>query len=155
MTWKYAAAALAALPFLCLLPGRADAAGYCREYTSVIQVGGRSETGYGTACLQPDGAWKVVMNAGGGLLPSPNYVFYTRDLDAPVYFQGGPVVVHHAPVIVQQRPAVTWRIISYDNGRYHNRGRHYDRHDGRHYHGRDRPGPRPHNHRRDPRRDRR
>ena len=34
--------------------------GYCREYTQTITVGGKRETGYGTACRQPDGSWKIV-----------------------------------------------------------------------------------------------
>ncbi len=33
---------------------------YCREYTQTITVGGRSQQGYGTACRQPDGSWRVV-----------------------------------------------------------------------------------------------
>ena len=33
---------------------------YCREYQTTIVVGGKSEAGYGTACRQPDGSWKVV-----------------------------------------------------------------------------------------------
>lgn len=32
----------------------------CREYTKTINVGGRTQQGYGTACLQPDGSWEVV-----------------------------------------------------------------------------------------------
>lgn len=32
---------------------------YCREYQQTITVGGRTETAYGTACRQPDGAWKI------------------------------------------------------------------------------------------------
>lgn len=32
---------------------------YCREYQSVITVGGRRQQGYGTACRQPDGSWQV------------------------------------------------------------------------------------------------
>lgn len=31
----------------------------CREYTQTIRVGGREEKGYGTACRQPDGSWKI------------------------------------------------------------------------------------------------
>lgn len=31
---------------------------YCREYTESFNIGGREETGYGTACLQPDGSWE-------------------------------------------------------------------------------------------------
>jgi len=33
---------------------------YCREFRQTIYVGGRSEQGYGTACRQPDGSWKIV-----------------------------------------------------------------------------------------------
>lgn len=33
---------------------------YCREYQQNITVGGRQETGYGTACLRPDGQWEIV-----------------------------------------------------------------------------------------------
>jgi len=33
---------------------------YCREYTQEITVGGRTEEGYGTACRQPDGSWKIM-----------------------------------------------------------------------------------------------
>ncbi|MCI5049735.1 MAG: RT0821/Lpp0805 family surface protein [Rickettsiales bacterium] len=33
---------------------------YCREYTQTIQVGGKEQQGYGTACRQPDGSWEIV-----------------------------------------------------------------------------------------------
>ena len=33
---------------------------YCREFTQTIYVGGKEVTGYGTACRQPDGSWKIV-----------------------------------------------------------------------------------------------
>ena len=36
-------------------PGR-----YCREYQTTVVVGGRTQSGYGTACRQPDGSWQVV-----------------------------------------------------------------------------------------------
>ncbi len=32
---------------------------YCREYTQTINVGGRLEEAYGTACRQGDGTWKI------------------------------------------------------------------------------------------------
>lgn len=34
--------------------------GYCREYQQSVNVSGRSQQGYGTACRQPDGTWKVI-----------------------------------------------------------------------------------------------
>jgi len=37
-----------------------DAAGnQCREFQQEITVGGQTEEAYGTACLQPDGSWKI------------------------------------------------------------------------------------------------
>ena len=33
---------------------------YCREFQQTIYVGGQQETGYGTACRQPDGTWRIV-----------------------------------------------------------------------------------------------
>jgi surface antigen len=33
---------------------------YCREFQQTITVGGKQEQSYGTACRQPDGAWKTV-----------------------------------------------------------------------------------------------
>lgn len=33
---------------------------YCREYEQTVYIDGHEEVGYGTACQQPDGRWKVV-----------------------------------------------------------------------------------------------
>lgn len=33
---------------------------YSREYQAEVIVGGEKQQGYGTACRQPDGAWKVM-----------------------------------------------------------------------------------------------
>lgn len=33
---------------------------YCREFTQNIVVGGKAQTGYGTACRQNDGTWQIV-----------------------------------------------------------------------------------------------
>lgn len=35
---------------------------YCREFQQTITVGGQTESGYGTACRQDDGSWKIVSN---------------------------------------------------------------------------------------------
>ncbi len=32
----------------------------CREFQQTIVIGGKTEAGYGVACLQPDGSWKIV-----------------------------------------------------------------------------------------------
>jgi surface antigen len=34
--------------------------GYCREYTTTAVVGGQPQQTRGTACRQPDGAWRIV-----------------------------------------------------------------------------------------------
>ena len=31
----------------------------CREFYQIITVGGKEEDGYGIACRQPDGSWKI------------------------------------------------------------------------------------------------
>ena len=33
---------------------------YCREYQTEVIVGGRRQHGYGQACRQPDGSWKII-----------------------------------------------------------------------------------------------
>lgn len=39
---------------------QSDSGQYCREFTQTIYVGGKPEEGYGIACRQPDGSWKIV-----------------------------------------------------------------------------------------------
>ena len=41
-------------------PYKGDNGQYCREFTNKINVGGQTQTGYGTACRQPDGSWQIV-----------------------------------------------------------------------------------------------
>src|SRR5690606_31152157 len=33
---------------------------YCREYQTAVVVDGRTESGHGTACRQPDGTWQIM-----------------------------------------------------------------------------------------------
>ena len=33
---------------------------YCREFAQTVNIGGRTEEAYGTACRQPDGTWQIV-----------------------------------------------------------------------------------------------
>ncbi|MEM7172985.1 MAG: RT0821/Lpp0805 family surface protein [Pseudomonadota bacterium] len=33
---------------------------YCREFQQTITVGGEIQSGYGTACRQPDGSWEIL-----------------------------------------------------------------------------------------------
>lgn len=40
--------------------GRSTRGLYCREYQQTVVVGGRTQTGYGTACQQPNGSWEIM-----------------------------------------------------------------------------------------------
>lgn len=40
-------------------PPTASSTDYCREYQDRITVGDKEVDAYGTACMQPDGAWKL------------------------------------------------------------------------------------------------
>ncbi|MAZ03760.1 MAG: hypothetical protein CMN56_11545 [Sneathiella sp.] len=33
---------------------------YCREFQQTVEIGGKLEKGYGTACRQPDGSWQIM-----------------------------------------------------------------------------------------------
>jgi surface antigen len=33
---------------------------YCREFEQTVTIEGKRQSGYGTACRQPDGTWKIV-----------------------------------------------------------------------------------------------
>ena len=39
--------------------GTTSSGAYCREFQQTVTVGGRAQSGYGTACRQPDGSWEV------------------------------------------------------------------------------------------------
>lgn len=41
-------------------PYRTSDGRYCREYQANVVVNGIPQSSYGTACLQPDGSWRVV-----------------------------------------------------------------------------------------------
>jgi len=43
-----------------LRDGQSSSGRYCREFQQTVTIGGRSEQAYGTACMQPDGAWQIV-----------------------------------------------------------------------------------------------
>lgn len=40
--------------------GTSSSGDYCREFQQTISVGGRQEQGYGVACRQDDGSWRIV-----------------------------------------------------------------------------------------------
>ncbi len=74
--------------------GRAQAQDvpYCREYQRKVTVGGKIVDSYGTACMQPDGSWKL---DSGDLI---------NDISQPVYSE--PVQVAYAEPLYVQRQVV-------------------------------------------------
>jgi surface antigen len=40
--------------------GRTSNGQYCREFQSVVTVGGERQNAHGTACREPDGSWRIV-----------------------------------------------------------------------------------------------
>jgi hypothetical protein len=49
---------------------------YCREFTQTFTISGETEKGYGTACLQPDGSWKIVSQTNAASGEQANSVQY-------------------------------------------------------------------------------
>lgn len=79
------------------------AAPRCREFDTVVTIAGRPQQAFGTACLQPDGSWKVVQSMPGQsqrsyvVLPQtyrPYYPAYTVDpwVVGPPLFLGGAFI---------------------------------------------------------------
>lgn len=58
MKLKYMIPALGIILFSGI--AKAEHNNVCREYTKTINIGGRIQQGYGTACLQPDGSWEIL-----------------------------------------------------------------------------------------------
>ena len=40
--------------------GTSASGAYCREFQQTLTVGGKTQSGVGTACRQPDGSWRIV-----------------------------------------------------------------------------------------------
>lgn len=136
------------------LSSAANAQSYCREFNRDIVVGGRMQNGYGTACMQPDGAWQVQNQGQAVEQVSYQTVGQVRYVDpyygAPYYGQPVYVPTYPAyappPVIVQPRPAISFNFGYTDwdhgyRGHKHGHGRGWNNHwRGGHGHGHGRGG---------------
>jgi hypothetical protein len=72
---------------------------YCREYQQMVVVAGRQQESYGTACMQPDGSWKIL----------PSNVEQQADVDdieyiEPPRYVSQPVYVVPPPIYYQPEP---------------------------------------------------
>lgn len=71
------------------MPQTAEAYERCKTYSKTIWIDGQRETGYGKACEQHDGAWKIVKVSGS---PEARYVMRERIYD-DLYDRGFQLVV--------------------------------------------------------------
>ncbi|MFZ4540353.1 MAG: hypothetical protein ACOYNL_00905 [Rickettsiales bacterium] len=122
------------------LPGqripRSDPNGaYCREYQQQVVVGGRMRDSYGTACMQPDGDWKVLPSDVQEQVQDDTAIEYIeppRYISQPVYMVPPPVFYEPEPYYYG-RSAYPYRnygssfSLSIGNGGYYG-GRPYHRH---------------------------
>lgn len=105
--------------FLLAAPASAQAGQdrYCREYTRTVWIDGRAQSAYGTACLQPDGAWQIVNENGHDSRRYETIVFRDRVVEPP------PRIVERVVVWPAPYPAPH----SWDRGRHIRHHRFHDR----------------------------
>lgn len=109
-------AALAAIPLLAAGEAQASHGEYCREFTKTIRIGGNIETGYGRACMMPDGSWQIVST--GGTL-SPREIF-PQEIHQRIVYRD----YHYAP-----RPYYPSVNLWFGSSKHrHNPGHHYGHH---------------------------
>jgi hypothetical protein len=100
----------------------------CREFQQTIVIGGREEQGYGTACRQPDGTWRIVSGEEDRSVPPPveqRTTIYVRDYPPSYYPYGYYGYPYWSPFGFYFD--LGYR--HYDGG-HHRGGRHGDRHHG-------------------------
>jgi hypothetical protein len=85
-------------------PVSAKPSQYCREYTSNATVDGRPQETVGTACLGPDGTWRIVdaENSPSSLAQSP------VTTDVPQTYAGAPAVAYPAYPYAYPYPAYAY-----------------------------------------------
>lgn len=92
---------------------------YCREYQRNITIGGETVKSHGTACMQPDGSWKLMSDA------EEDSNLQLAGLDVT------PVIVEE-PIVYRYYEGPSWDFsLDWDDDEYH--PRHHGRH-GRHGH---------------------
>ncbi|HLI12531.1 MAG TPA: hypothetical protein VKY65_13120 [Alphaproteobacteria bacterium] len=133
-------------------------AGDCREFTMPIIIEGKTAQGYGRACLQPDGSWRVTQSVPGHM-PGESYVVPPAPLSAapppppppemaPSYAYGYPYPYYAAPYPDYVGYPPWWwasgggAFLFFGGGFHHHRfhdhdhdrGEHHEHHGGFHHH---------------------
>ncbi|MBL0319183.1 MAG: hypothetical protein IPP74_07830 [Alphaproteobacteria bacterium] len=110
---------------------------YCREYNQTFTIGGETQHGFGTACLQPDGSWEVMSQHN-----NPQDVSRPTDITYVVREQNVYVVPNryifapghpwnHRPINVIVRASPRWM---YERGNHQHRENYNHRHHSRDTH---------------------
>lgn len=110
---------------------------YCREYTKTIRVGGQLQSGYGTACMQPDGSWELVSYNGQQALYDDVLYASRRGNGRVVRVERRPVSYWYQPYCPPRsyyRPSTVFSFSFGDHDRRRHGRRWHD--DDHHYHGR-------------------
>ncbi|UUX52301.1 hypothetical protein NUH88_12355 [Nisaea acidiphila] len=100
---RHAPKAAPVIPVTPVTPAVAKEAPYCREYQDRIRVGGAEVDAYGTACLMPDGDWKIRQ----GKLPAKSD--YCREFQRSVTVGPAEQVQTGTACL---RPGEVWEIVS-------------------------------------------
>jgi hypothetical protein len=139
MTLKIVAAGASLLPLL-FSGGTARAqysTEYCREYTKTIQVGNRQQSGYGTACLQPNGDWRIV-STGEALTAQEQIQLTSYDAPQRIVFASRQPHYIYAPAPPYFYSRTTYYkpqpLLSFNFGPRKNVHSHAHSHGHRHYH---------------------
>lgn len=69
----------------------------CREFQQTIVIGGRDEQGYGTACRQPDGTWRIVSAQPAAVPVEQRTTVYVREAPRPDYYNPYYPYGYYAP----------------------------------------------------------
>lgn len=111
---------------------------YCREYTETVEIGGRRESGYGTACLQPDGSWEKQGYDYNKQSYSSNNITYQKPSQTTVYIIDNEPIYNRYPTHYYHRNNYRNRAsnfnISLGNSSYNSRRNNY-RYNKHHYRG--------------------
>lgn len=89
---------------------------YCREYNGQVIVGGRYQQSYGTACMQPDGAWQI--STPNGIGTPVGYIQPPMAYAAPPTYYA-PAPIYTAPAYPYTRSSFNlfYRDNDWDRGR--------------------------------------
>lgn len=103
---------------------------YCREYQQTVIIGGKKRDSYGTACMQPDGDWKILPSDAQQYATEDTVIEYIEEpryVSAPVYMVPPPMYYEPIPYYrsYPYGPRYGSRFSIEIGSDYHHRGHHH------------------------------